>query len=84
MPGIVSSKIFVFVKFMKKRLLYFTADSKKGLKKSELEFLNHGLVKDDNDCAVSHETSAKRLRLEERSASNNKTVKNLKVCKLNF
>ena len=82
--GIVSSKILVFVKFMKKRLLYFTADSKKDLKKIELQFLNHGRVKADNEWAVSHETSTKRLRLEEKSASNNKTVKYLKVCKLNL
>lgn len=48
--------------------------------KSEMEFLKDGHVKADNDCTSSHETSAKRLRLEEESVCN-KTVKKVKVCK---
>ena len=47
--------------------------------KSELEFLNHGYLKADNDCrgTVSHETSAKRQRLEETSVCKNKTMRKL-------
>ena len=49
--------------------------------KSELEFLDHGYLKAHNGCrdTVSHETSAKRLRLEEMSVCKDKTVRNLKV-----
>jgi hypothetical protein len=50
--------------------------------KCELDFLNNGHLKADNDYIISNDNSGKRVRLEEKSEASKKPAKYMKVCKI--